>query len=584
MENKNMKQIILLLAVTISISLVLGQGATLHFDNNMIIEAITTTSQPLTTPNQLSTATNLQQKWDQIPEDLRKSYLETYSEDAAQKLSSDNLVEDFTWERLTDPDNPDAWKELSKDNDKTLKVLQERYGAQITGSDPDFSQSGWASRGDEKMFVYKKDVFVSDTSLAGNDPHIFRGDHLLSQKGDKIVQIYNGVEWHPQATPTPSLPQPAAAAAASPCGSSGCSAARYASGAQAGARTGAQAGANFGPFGQALGGAAGGAAGALSASASSITPGLDAIATQFSQVFSAFQQIAGAIPPKKDEIPPKLADTTPTASNAGNSFTRADPNSPFVRFEGEAELRGDQIITKSGKATIQNKEGDVGAVLKGLKGQPGKFTASNENLAVENGGVLVSQQVVGAGNFNLKANGIPGSDPSNPTQNTGIDSTASLSPTTSILNKIKNIFQLNSLLTGKAITTTTTTNSLILEGHNLDASGKIDLYQLKSFNNIRIGSGGDTNLFNGNNQFQFEKQRTLTNTLFHNLPYGGDIYNKLDQNNVIEAQDYNDALGLIIVRDSGTEIRTSITDIVTTANSNLYPQLIIAEHRLEMFS
>ena len=177
----------------------------------------------------------------------------------------------------------------------------------------------------------------------------------------------------------------------------------------------------------------------------------------------------------------------------------------------------------------------------------------------------------------VEFNGIMGDSSDFPATSTS--ALSSLQP--SFLERIKSLFPLNALITGKVIGSTG--QSIQLINHDLNVDGHdMDIYPLKTFNNVEFG-GNNLHLFNGNIHMAFNGQRIMYSRLVYNAPHGiKRIKNKLEINqNEFILQHYTDKSGELTDKNK----IISVGDITKSPRKGPYIKLKFNKHRINtMFS
>lgn len=396
------------------------------------------------------------------------------------------------------------------------------------------------------------------------------GDHyILAQNGDGKIFKWDDTRFelfNPENLGGTSNPV-GAAAANIPAGCSTCPTAGGTAGAIS-AQAGGALGSAFGPLGQAMGGALGGAAGAGGQGL-----GIWDQAAQFGVQMA--QTVAGLVPKQEDEVPNPIDNSGP---NAGPTFAETY----FASLRGDAELTQEGVTISNNAIGTFGSGGQTSLVV----GQTNPSTKStiqeggdnsinvNNLVAARPNEAVVSTPSGQETNINL--NGIAGSTPNFPVSSTS--STASLKP--GFLNKLKDLFPLNSLITGKAISVTG--QSVDFTEHDLTVNGNnIGIYALKTFEDVEF-AGNDLDFYTGNIHMSFNGQRIMYSRLVNNAPYGiKRVSNKLDINqNRYTLQHYEDHMGELY--DENHIIY--VGDVTSQVGKGPYSRLLISRDRLEMFS
>ena len=329
---------------------------------------------------------------------------------------------------------------------------------------------------------------------------------------------------------------------------------------------------NNGPsFNQNNGGLKPGTERPLGGGGASPTPKLDAALQQSMQLIG---QVQSLIPKPKDEIPP---EEDPSSFAQGPGF--AETYLASLR-EGSVEVAKEGVTIDNG-AIVGFQTGTQQTLLAGQTNletpatikEAGGNTIETNNLAFIRPNEIAAETT---DSTTVELNGIRG-DSNFPATSTS--ALSSLQP--SFLKKIKSLFQLNALITGKVIGSTG--QSIQLIDHDLNVDGHdMDIYPLKTFNNVEFG-GNNLHLFNGNIHMAFNGQRIMYSRLVHNAPYGiKRIKNKLEINqNEFILQHYTDKSGELTDKNK----IISVGDIIKSPRKGPYTKLKFNKHRINtMFS
>jgi len=278
------------------------------------------------------------------------------------------------------------------------------------------------------------------------------------------------------------------------------------------------------------------------------------------------------IPKPKDEIPP---EEDPSSFAQGPGF--AETYLASLR-EGSVEVAKEGVTIDNG-AIVGFQTGDQQTLVAGQTNleNPATIKEAGGNTIETNNVAFIRPNEIAAettDSTTVELNGIKG-DSNFPATST----LASLKP--SFLERIKNLFPLNALITGKVIGSTG--QSIQLIDHDLNVDGHdMDIYPLKTFNNVEFG-GNNLHLFNGNIHMAFNGQRIMYSRLVHNAPYGiKRIKNKLEINqNEFILQHYTDKSGELTDKNK----IISVGDIIKSPRKGPYTKLKFNKHRINtMFS
>ena len=297
----------------------------------------------------------------------------------------------------------------------------------------------------------------------------------------------------------------------------------------------------------------------------SSTPALDA----FKEILSLVGQIQSLIPKQEDKIPP---EEDPSSFAQGPGFAETylaslKEGSVEVTKEGvtidNGAIVGFQTRTQqtlvAGQTNLENP-----ATIK----EAGGNTIETNNLAFIRPNEVAAETT---DSTTVEFNGIRG-DSNFPSTSTS----ALLSLQPSFLERIKSLFPLNALITGKVIGSTG--QSIQLINHDLNVDGHdMDIYPLKTFNNVEFG-GNNLHLFNGNIHMAFNGQRIMYSRLVYNAPHGiKRIKNKLEINqNEFILQHYTDKSGELTDKNK----IISVGDIIKSPRKGPYTKLKFNKYRI----
>ena len=469
---------------------------------------------------------NSQQKWNNIPDNLRVDFLKDSSNsNLLNKLSPEQKTLTYKMQDvIRDPAYQHVWNEITKNGEG--KQVYENMGYIGKG---DFRGWNWDLKNGKRILRYGE---------AGPGPEVYvdytKGyEAKFSQNGiatlknigtDYITGVDGPMSWSPPYDLSLGfLQEPRAAPTASPSGLSS------------------------------AGGGGGGGGG----------DGFQ----QFQKVLEAVNQIIGLVQPALQKLQ-QQGSQQPSSGSLADSVVTNDQGDKSISSPNQyggitTELsRGAEVgFMRGGKETLvasQNKKDEK--AKQELDG--------DEPIAhLENTDFIVPQQLAGKTpikSTTVEAKGIDSNDPSNPSlTDREVYASPQLSPITAQVVAQGEIFDYGQYIK--------------LKNHDLDISGEdITVYALKTFNEVIVG-GQNLKVFDGEIEMKFEGQRIYYPRLVKNAPYGvKQISNKLDQNNKFRLQHYTNKKGSLI---DNREI-ISISDITTNHPRN---ELIISKIRLPMW-